>query len=143
MKWLEGWVGALGGIVGLMMTAIFSITSPHTLNMPDVYSRYYASTGGLLIGAQWIRLLTGLPSITETALFACALWGLWLDLNGQRARGRILQLGCGALLFLMPYFSPSPAAMVTLMPSIPFAALMLVAGALACLRRESAPSNAR
>ncbi|HET9110880.1 MAG TPA: hypothetical protein VFN78_08665 [Ktedonobacterales bacterium] len=143
MKWLEGWVGAVGGIAGLVMTAIFSITSPYTLNMQDVYSRYYATTGGLLVGAQWIRLLTGLPSITATVLFACALWGLWLDINGQRTRGRILLLGGGALLFLMPYFSPSPAAMLTLMPAIPFAALTLAAGALACLRRESAPSDAR
>ena len=142
MKWLEGWVGALGGIAGLVMTVMVSITTRHTLNMSDVYSAYYAPTGGLLIGAQWIRLLTGLPSITMTVLFACALWGLSLDLSGQRRRGRILLLGCGTLLFLMPIFSPSPPATMTLAPSLPFAALTLVAGALACIRREHAPSDA-
>ena len=110
MKSLEGWIGAVGGITGLVMVATFSIISPHTLNMSAVYSAYYAPTGGLLIGAQWIRLLTGLPSITMTILFACALWGLWLDLNGQRSRGRALLLGCATLLFLIPAFSPSPAA---------------------------------
>lgn len=143
MKGLEGWVGAVGGIAGLVMTVMVSITTRYTLNMRDVYSAYYASAGGLLIGAQWIRLLTGLPSITVTVLFACALWGLWLDLHGQRSRGRILLLGCGALLFLMPFFSPSPAASIMLAPSLPFAMLVLAAGVLACLRRECAPSDAR
>jgi hypothetical protein len=136
MKWLEGWLGVVAGAVGLLATFLSSISSPHWLNMMDVYSNYFSPTGGYIIGQQWIRLLTGLPTITATLLFAGVLWGVRLDLSGERARGRVLLLGCATMIFLLTFFAPNQAARFTLMPALPFAALALLAGLIACLRHE-------
>lgn len=143
MKWLEGWIGSVAGGVGMLAAAFSSIISSRTLNFTNEYAAYYTSTGSLPLGQQWIRLLIGLPTITATLLFAGLLWGLWLDLAGQRMRGRVLLLGCAALVALLPFFSPSQGAMVALLPVTPFALLGLVAGAFACLRRERQPDGAR
>ena len=136
MRWLEGWLGVVAGVVGLIATFVSSISSPGWLNMAAVYADYLAPGGGYSISPQLIRLLTGLPTITTTLLFAGVLWGVWLDLSGQRARGRTLLLGCSSIAFLLTFFAASPAALFTLMPAIPFAALALAAGVIACLRRE-------
>ncbi|HEY7850516.1 MAG TPA: hypothetical protein VIC27_10660 [Ktedonobacterales bacterium] len=136
MKWLEGWLGVVGGAAGLLVTFLFSIGSPHWLNMMAVYANYYSPTGGYIISPMWIRLLTGLPSITATLLFAGVLWGVRLDLSGERARGRVLLLGCATMIALLTLFSPTVEARMTLAPTLPFAALALVAGLIACLRRE-------
>jgi hypothetical protein len=136
MKWLEGWLGVVGGAVGLLVTFLFSIGSPHWLNMSYVYANYYSPTGGYIISPQWIRLLTGLPSITATLLFAGVLWGVRLDLSGERARGRVLLLGCATMILLLALFSSPAGPNVTLLPTLPFAALALLAGLIACLRHE-------
>ncbi|MGH2505653.1 MAG: hypothetical protein ACRDID_24340 [Ktedonobacterales bacterium] len=136
MKWLEGWLGVVGGAAGLLVTFLFSIGSPHWLNMMDVYANYYSPTGGYIISPQWIRLLTGLPSITATLLFAGVLWGVQLDLSGERARGRVLLLGCATMIFLLTFFAPTVEARMSLAPALPFAALALLAGLIACLRHE-------
>ncbi|HEU5343514.1 MAG TPA: hypothetical protein VFU60_04160 [Ktedonobacterales bacterium] len=143
MKWLEGWLGAVAGAMGLLLSAYSSLTASHTLNLVDVYSAYSAPGGGYVISPQWIRLLTGLPTITATALFAGALWGLWLDLNGKRAQGRVLLLGCSSIIILLTWFAGSMAALFTLAPAMPFAALAIVAGLIACLRRERQVDGAR
>ena len=143
MKWLEGWLGVVAGVMGLLLSAYSSLTASHTLNLVAVYSAYAAPGGGYIISPQWIRLLTGLPTITATALFAGALWGLWLDLNGQRARGRVLLLGCSSTIILLTWFAASAAALFTLAPAMPFAALAVVAGLIACLRRERQMDGAR
>lgn len=135
MKWLEGWLGAVGGGAGLLVTFLSSVISSHTLNLTAEYASYYVH-GSLPVGAQWIRLLIGLPTITATLLFAGVLWGLWLDLGGQRTRGRVLLLACASSILLLPFFSPSEAALMTLMPTTLFGALALGAGLLACVRRE-------
>lgn len=143
MKWLEGWLGVVAGVMGLLLSAYSSLTASHTLNLAAVYANYFAPTGGYIISPLWIRLLTGLPTITATALFAGVLWGLWLDLSGQRARGRVLLLGSASIIILFAWFSASAAALFTLMPAIPFAVLALVAGVIACLRRERQADGAR
>lgn len=143
MKWLEGWLGVVAGVMGLLLSAYSSLTASHTLNLAAVYANYFAPTGGYVISPLWIRLLTGLPTITATALFAGALWGLWLDLNGQRARGRVLLLGCSTIIILLTWFAGSAAALFTLAPALPFAGLALVAGLIACLRRERQVDGAR
>ena len=136
MKWLEVWLGVVAGAVGLLLSLYSSLTMSHTLNMVDVYSNYFSPTGGYVISPMWIRLLTGLPTITATLLFAGVLWGVRLDLIGQRARGRVLLLGCASMIFLLPFFAPNEAALFTLMPALPFAALALLVGLIACLRHE-------
>lgn len=136
MKWLEGWLGVVAGVAGLLVAFLSSVTSSHTLNLTDVYASYYSSNGSLPIGAQWIRLLIGMPTITATVLFAGVLWGLWLDLNGQRSRGRIMLLGCASIILLLPFFSPNEAATMSLQPALLFDVPALAAGLLACLRRE-------
>lgn len=136
MKWLEGWLGVVAGVMGLLLSVYSSLTAPHTLNMMDVYANYFSPTGGYVISPVWIRLLTGLPTITATLLFVGVLWGVRLDLSGERARGRVLLLGCSSSVILLTWFSGSMAALITLMPAIPFAGLALVAGVIACLRRE-------
>ncbi len=143
MKWIEGWLGAVAGVMGLLLSVYSSLTASHTLNLVDVYSAYSAPGGGYVISPQWIRLLTGLPTITATALFAGALWGLWLDLHGQRAQGRVLLLGCSTIIILLTWFAASTAALFTLAPAMPFAALAIVAGLIACLRRERQVDGAR
>ncbi|HEY7848454.1 MAG TPA: hypothetical protein VIC27_00250 [Ktedonobacterales bacterium] len=145
MRWLEGWLGAVAGGVGLLVAFLSSIVSTRTLDLTDVYISY-SSNGHLPVAAQWIRLLVGLPSITMTLLFAGVLCGVWLDLTGQRTRGRVMLLACATLLFLTPFLSTSAAtAQVTLLmlqPAIPFAVLALGVGVLACLRRERQPGDA-
>lgn len=136
MKWLEGWLGAVAGAVGLIATFVSSLALPHTLNWLDLYTQYAASGGGYVISPRWIILLTGLPTITVTLLFAGVLWGVWLDLAGERRRGRTLLLGCATMIVLLAAFAPTVSVRMTLIPSIPFAALALVAGVIACLRRE-------
>lgn len=136
MRWLEGWLGVVAGVVGLIATFVSSISSPGSLNMAAVYADYLAPGGGYSINPQLIRLLTGLPTITATLLFAGVLWGVWLDLNGERTRGRTLLLGCATLVVLLAVFAPTMGTKMTLIPSVPFAALALVAGVIACLRRE-------
>jgi hypothetical protein len=143
MKWLEGWVGFVAGGAGMLAAVFSSVISARTLNLTNEYAAYYTANGSLPVGQQWIRLLIGLPTITATLLFAGLLWGLWLDLAGQRTRGRGLLLGCAALVALLPFFSPSQGATMTLFPVMPFALLGLAAGALACLRREHQPDGAR
>ncbi len=142
MKWLEGWLGAVGGGAGLLVTFLSSVISSHTLNLTEVYAAYYVH-GSLPVGAQWIRLLIGLPTITATLLFAGVLWGLWLDLDGQRTRGRVLLLACASSILLLPFLAPSEAALVTLAPpAMLFGALALGAGLLACVRRERQVNDA-
>jgi hypothetical protein len=136
MRWLEGWLGVVAGVVGLMVSFISSIALPHTLNWLDLYTHYAAPGGGYVISQRWIMLLTGLPTITATLLFAGVLWGLWLDLSGQRARGRVLLLGCASVIALLAIFSGPDGPSMALMSSLPPAALALVAGVIACLRRE-------
>ncbi|HEX2347642.1 MAG TPA: hypothetical protein VHI51_04320 [Ktedonobacterales bacterium] len=135
MRWLEGWLGVVAGVVGLIATFVSSISSPGWLNMAAVYADYLAP-GGYSISPQLIRLLTGLPTITTTLLFAGVLWGVWLDLSGERRRGRTLLLGCATMIVLLAAFAPTVSVRMTLIPSIPFAVLALVAGVIACLRRE-------
>ena len=141
MRWLEGWLGSVAGGAGLLVTFLSSITSSHSLNLTEVYASYYAH-GSLPVGAQWIRLLIGLPTITATLLFAGVLWGLWLDLNGQRTRGRVLLLACASIIMLLPFLALSEAALVTLAPAMLFGALALGAGLLACVRRERQANGA-
>lgn len=136
MKWLEGWMGGVAGGIGLLITFIFSLSSARTLDLTYVYDSYRGPGGILPVGEQWIRLLVGLPSITATLLFAGVLWGVWLDLNGNRTSGRVFLLACSALILLLPLFASSEQAMVSLLPTVPFAGLALVTGALACVRRE-------
>jgi hypothetical protein len=136
MKWLEGWLGVVGGALGLLLSMYSSLTASHTLNLVDVYSHYFSPTGGYIISPMWIRVLTGLPTIAATLLFVGVLWGVRLDLSGERTRGRVLLLGCATMIPLLTFFAPNEAALFTLMPTLPFAALALVAGLIACLRRE-------
>ena len=143
MKWLEGWLGVVAGATGLLLSMYSSLTASHTLNLVDVYSHYFSPTGGYMISPQWIRLLTGLPTITATLLFAGVLWGVRLDLSGERARGRVLLLGCSSMIVLQTFFAPNEAALLTLMSALPFAALALLAGLVACLRHERQVDGAR
>lgn len=143
MRWLEGWLGVVAGVVGLIATFVSSITSPGWLNMAAVYADYLAPGSGYSISPQLIRLLTGLPTITVTLLFAGVLWGVWLDLAGERTRGRALLLGCATMIVLLAIFAPTMSVRMTLIPSLPFAALALAAGVIACLRRERQVDGAR
>lgn len=143
MKWVEGWLGAVAGLMGLLFSFFSSIALPHTLNWPALYTNFATPGGGYVISPRWIMLLTGLPTITVTALFAGVLWGLWLDLNGQRARGRVLLLGCSSVIALLAMFSGPDGPSMALMSALPFAALALVAGLIACLRRERQLDSAR
>jgi hypothetical protein len=136
MKWLEGWLGVVAGGVGLVVTFLSAVFSPRTLNLTSVYAAYYSPSGGLPVSEQWIRLLIGLPLITATVLFAGVLWGVWLDLSGQRTRGRVILLTCATLLLLTPLLSTSLATTMMLLPAMPFAMLAVATGFLACLRRE-------
>jgi hypothetical protein len=121
MRWLEGWLGSVAGGAGLLVTFLSSVTSSHTLDLTAEYVPYYGR-GSLPVGAQWIRLLIGLPTIMATLLFAGVLWGLWLDLTGQRTRGRAMLLACASIIMLLPFFSPSEAATMTLVPAMLFGA---------------------
>ncbi len=142
MKWLEGWLGTAAGGIGLLMTFFSSVFGVRTMNLMDVYTAY-STDGRLQAGAQWIRLLVGLPLITATLLFAGVLWGVWLDLSGQRTRGRVMLLACATLLLLTPLLATTTATTMLLLPIMPFAWLAVAVGILACLRREHRPGGAQ
>ncbi len=73
-------------------------------------------------------------------LFVGVIVGAWLDLRGVRTAGRLILLICATLLIFMPFLvmaATNPINGIAFAYVWPLTLLALVAGVLACVRRDT------
>lgn len=153
MRWLEGWLGIVAGgltLLAAILTAVFPIGgSTNTMTVNGVVTQQtttiYTIWNVAGVGA-------GLAvTLIPTALALAILVGVALDLRGRRTLGRLLLLTGATLLTVAPYApvaivsamrpgSPPDALIINSLVYVPLGALAIIAGIVACLRRDPRPT---
>jgi hypothetical protein len=151
MRWIEGWLGTIAGVVGAVGFAgvlLYAQMRPHS---ERCYSAGPTGTSTFCVPATIHTPTLAIPFAGAILLFVAVLVGTWLDLKGWRVEGRFTLLMGAALLvpawliwlpnalYDADAMSLAPYLMVAVLLSVPLILLALVTAILACVRRD-APS---
>lgn len=154
MKWLEGWFGVASGALGIVWVAIMSLLTPTSVqsgsgasqtcvSSSDGVTQCYSPDGAMAPvtpAASGVNPALLILFALILLLFIGMIVGTVLDLRGARTAGRVILLASATLLIFMPF---TVAAAVNFSAEVitayifPLSLMALVAGVLACVRRDT------
>lgn len=140
MKWLQGWLGALSGGLGVLLMVILSLFNSASTRFESCQS----------VGDGVSCTTTSARAQTDTLivigllvlLYGGVLVGTWLDLGGRRRVGRLILLisASGLMLFALALPGTLNASALgngsAFLLTYPTILLALVTAILACVRRD-------
>jgi hypothetical protein len=154
MKWLEGWFGVASGVLGIVWVAIMSLLTPTTVQSgygssqtcmasSDGVTKCYSSDGAMAPvtpAASGVNVGLLILFALILVLFVGMIIGTILDLRGARTAGRIILLASATLLIFIPFTTVAavnfPVGAIAAY-TFPLSLMSLVAGVLACVRRDT------